>query len=591
MSGQRRLAAIFAADMVGFSRLMEADENGTIVRQKTHRVELIDPTIASNNGRIVKTTGDGMLVEFSSVVDAVRCAVEIQSAMTEREQAVSQDRRILYRIGINIGDIVVDEGDIFGEGVNIASRIEGLCEPGGVWISDSAYNHVHGKLEVEFENLGQKELKNIQKPVSVYRVAFERAQFTISNPADRPGPVQTARKTLIAVMPFDNLSNDPEQDYFSQGMAEDLITDLSKVQGLDVAARNSAFSLKNRSSSVQEIVSNLGASHILEGSVRKMGKKLRINAQLIDGALDRPIWADRFDGDLDDIFDFQDRIREEIVQSLELRLVNEKSKERERNSAKSSQSYDLLLRARNIYYSYTPEAHAEAIDYLNQAIALNPENGEAFAYLSHCLSSSRYQRWTPIDENLDQALTAAEKAVSLDPDSAIALNRLGWVEGLRRNFERAFDCFTKAESLVPNMVETTALRGAICNWSGKPEEGLELANKAIRMDPLAPSSYDWHLAHSFYLLNRLEDALPKLEYTRERVPRLLMPRLHLACVLIQLNQQEKAQEEIRSVLSMVPNYTIAIAKRIVPYMPGQETDRFISGLRKSGLTEGDSTIT
>lgn len=361
---QRRLAAIMSADVVGYSRLMETDEELTRSRLKSLHFELIDPQIAADGGRIVKTMGDGILVEFPSVVDAVRCGLAIQTELQRRNANVPTDHRLDFRVGINVGDVLIEGGDIHGDGVNIAARLEGLCEPGEVFVSGSVYDQAAGKLAASFEDLGDHTVKNITKPVRVYQVKVAAVPSKDRSPQTTETSTPAHDKPSIAVLPFDNLSDDPEQEYFSDGMTEDLITDISKISGVSVTARNSSFAFKGQTIDIKEVAKKLGVRHIVEGSVRKMGDRLRINAQLIDAASGRHIWADRYDGNMAEIFDFQDDIREHIVTALQVNLSPSDKVLTERKSTDNAKAYDLFLKGRANFYNFSRENLPKAMELL-----------------------------------------------------------------------------------------------------------------------------------------------------------------------------------------------------------------------------------
>ena len=364
--------------------LMEADEERTRARLGVLHFELIDPRIDADGGRIVKTMGDGILVEFPSAIDAVRSALAIQEDMRRRNANVPEDARLDYRVGINVGDVIIEGDDIHGDGVNVAARLEGLCDPGGVYISGTVYDQAAGKLEASFEDLGEQTVKNIAKPVRVYRARAEIKTVTISDLRHANEP-PVSDKPSIAVLPFENLSDDPQQEYFSDGMAEDLITDISQISGLAVTARNSSFAFKGQTIDVKQIAKQLGVQHIVEGSVRKMGDRLRINAQLIDGADGRHIWAERYDGNMSEIFDFQDDIREQIVSALEVSLSPTDMALTERKPTNSVEAYDLFLRGRVNLNQLSRETALEAIDCLEKAIEIDPNFADAYGILSFCL--------------------------------------------------------------------------------------------------------------------------------------------------------------------------------------------------------------
>ena len=353
---ERRLAAILAADVVGYSRLMGADEEGTLAALKSHQRELFDPKIAEHRGRIVKTTGDGALVEFASAVDAVRCAVDIQRAMAQRGVSVSDDRRITFRIGINVGDVITDEGDLFGDGVNIAARIEAIAEPGGVSMSEDAYRQIEGKIDAAFEYAGQQQLKNIAKPIRIYRLRLD---------ADaQPPALALPDKPSIAVLPFDNMSDDPDQEYFADGMAEDIITALSRCAWLFVIARNSSFTYKGRAVDIRQVGRELGVRYVLEGSVRRGGNRVRFTAQLIEATSGTHIWADRIDGELSDIFALQDHITEKVIGSIEPNLQLAEIARLKHKHTPNLDAYDLLLRAQQLEYEFTEQSLTAAIECL-----------------------------------------------------------------------------------------------------------------------------------------------------------------------------------------------------------------------------------
>jgi adenylate cyclase len=379
MSQTRRLAAILAADMAGYSRLIGADEGGTLERLRALRRELLDPKIAEHRGRLVKTTGDGLLVEFGSAVDALRCAVEVQREMTGRNAGVPPDNRVELRVGINMGDIVVEDGDIFGDGVNVAARLEALAEPGGICVSARVQEDAAGRLDLAFHDMGEQTLKNIARPVRAYRVGSDKA----STPAAR-APLPLPEKPSIAVLPFANMSGDPEQEYFADGMVEEIITALSRIRWLFVIARNSSFSYKGQSPDVRQVGRELGVRYVLEGSVRKAGNRVRITGQLIDAIAGTHLWADRFEGSLEDVFELQDKVAISVAGVIEPAL---QAAETARSAARPTNdltAYDLYLRALAAYYPITKEGLVEALGLLERAIAIDPRYGPALSWAAMC---------------------------------------------------------------------------------------------------------------------------------------------------------------------------------------------------------------
>jgi adenylate cyclase len=410
----RRLAAVLAADVVGYSRLMGADEEGTLAALKTCRRELIDPKITEHQGRIVKTTGDGVLVEFASAVDAVRCALDIQGGSVARNADIAADRRIVFRIGINVGDIIIDEGDIYGDGVNIAARIEPLAEPGAVCLSDNAYQQIKGKLPLDVTDMGEQQLKNIAQPVRVYRVRSDEG------PASPRPALSLPDKPSIAVLPFQNMSGDPEQDYFADGMVEDIISGLSRIKWLFVIARNSTFTYKGRAVDVKQVGRELGVRYVLEGSVRKAADRVRITGQLIDAATGAHVWAERYDRKFDDIFALQDEITLSVVGAIEpsLRLAEVERVKRKRPD--SLDAYDLALQAQPDVFSRMPERAAKALLLLERALAFDPAYALAHAYAAEC-HHIMFLRGGLNEERKVASIRHAEAAIAYGQDDALAL--------------------------------------------------------------------------------------------------------------------------------------------------------------------------
>jgi adenylate cyclase len=445
----RRLAAILSADVVGYSRLIGRDEEATRLNFNACFDDIISPAIATCQGRIVKTMGDGVLAEFLNAVDAVRCAMEFQAALAARNAGLSADIRMDFRVGVNLGDVLVEGDDIHGDGVNVAARLEGRASPGGVLVSAIVYEIVQAKVDFSFSDLGRHDVKNITEGVHAYQVLSADAGQAVPDvespfvPAPREG-------NSIVVLPFANNSDDPEQEYFADGISEDLITDLGKSSDLFVVSRNSAFAFKGQNLDPRELCRRLGVQHVLEGSVRRAGNRLRINARLIDGKSGGQIWAERFDGDLDDVFDLQDDINGRIVTALKGRFTPRGDA---RQTPHNSQAYDLCLKGRWEYYFYTPDRLARASEHFEAAIREDPGYAEAYAYLSYCRTSAYVFTWPGADDTLLPALELAEKAVSLDAASAIGLARLGWVQGFIDRFEDAVVNFERAVEIAPRNAE------------------------------------------------------------------------------------------------------------------------------------------
>jgi adenylate cyclase len=416
MAETRKLAAIMAIDVVGYSRLMGEDEAGTARAVREHR-DAARPLVATHGGRIVKTMGDGLLLEFPSVVDAVQCAVAIQQLMVERNAETVDVRKIVYRVGVHLGDVLIEGDDILGEGVNIAARLEGICEPGGVLISGSVYEHVRGRVETSFVDLGDRDLKNIAQPVRTYRVGIDGAATADSAAPAKPGIATATRaKPSIAVLPFQNMSGDPEQDYFADGISEDIITALSKLSQLFVIARNSSFTFKGKNVHIQEIGKTLGVRYVLEGSVRKVGKRVRITAQLIDATNDGHLWAERFDRDLTDIFAVQDDVTEQIVDALSLNLTRGDRRRLMAEQTDNMEAFDCFLRGRELWWRHAKEPNAQARELLLRATELDPQFAPGFAWLGAAHINDYVSQWTASpSRSLDLAHEAAARSAALDP--------------------------------------------------------------------------------------------------------------------------------------------------------------------------------
>jgi adenylate cyclase len=474
---ERRLSAIMAADVVGYSRLMSANEVGTLTALKDHRAQLIDPKIAQHQGRIVKLTGDGMLVEFPSVVNAVECACTIQREMRTRNADVPGERRIEFRVGINLGDVIVDDDDIFGDGVNVASRIEGIAKPGGVAVSGAVRDNIGNKLDLVFEDMGEQELKNIGLPVRVYDVILAAGSETASQ-ADESND---SEKPSIAVLPFNNMSGDGEQEYFSDGITEDIITDLSKVSGLFVVGRNTSFTYKGKAIQLQQVAAELGVKFLLEGSVRKAGQRVRVTGQLIDGSSGGHLWADRYDRDLTDIFAIQDEITTAIVDQLKIRLLPKEKKAIERAPTVNVEAYNYYLKGRQLFHAFTKSYLILAKEMFARAVEIDP--GYARAYAGMASSISRLWGMYNVPTVADELLAITDKALALDPNlsEAHAARGEALANGDRRS--EAAAAFERALELDPNSFDASLSYARVCVTEGKPEKAIELYLRALEIQP------------------------------------------------------------------------------------------------------------
>jgi adenylate cyclase len=504
---ERRLAAILAADVVGYSRLMGEDEAGTLERLKSLRRELVQPKIAEGRGRIVKLMGDGLLAEFPSVVEAVQCAVDIQQDMAAREVGLPDERRIRLRIGVNLGDIIVEGSDIYGDGVNVAARLEGLAEPGGICISGKVYEEVRNKLPTAFEDLGEQQVKNIAEPVRVYRWTDAAADPTPGT-AGAEGALPLPDKPSIAVLPFNNMSGDPEQDYFSDGITEDIITELSRFRSLFVIARNSAFTYKGRAVDVRDVGRELGVSYAVEGSVRKAGNRVRVTVQLIDTETGNHLWAERYDRDLEDVFAVQDEITRTIAGTLGGRLEAAGQQKALRLTKDNLAAYDLYLRGRAYVFDFVKESNAKARACLEQAIELDPSNAQAHGQLAMSHFFDWMAFWVADREaSLQKAYDHARQAVRLDEDDGRARWQLGEILWFRREYEEARHHYEKALRLNPNDAEGLSSYGLFLAAVGEPEEGLRQFVEVARLDPFDPSWRHWLNGIVFFTARHYEEAL------------------------------------------------------------------------------------
>jgi len=577
---ERRLTAIFAADVAGYSRLIGADEEGTLERFAAHRREVIVPKVAEHQGRIVKTTGDGFLVEFASPVKAVRCAIEVQQQMTDRNAGVPDDRRIEFRIGINLGDVVVEDGDIYGDGVNVAARLEAIADPGTVYISRAVRDFVHDRPEIVLEDLGERTLKNIAAPVRVFRIAPPgwAARAKLTNPPTVPD------KPSIAVLPFMNMSSEIEQEFFSDGITEDLITDLSKVSGLFVIARNSSFAYKGRSVKVQDIARDLGVRFVLEGSIRKAGNRVRITAQLIDATNGGHLWAERFDRDLTDIFATQDEVVEKIVSVLSVTLTKSEEQRLARRGTSNLQAYELWLRGRQAMARSTRESVAEAKALHRQAIEADPGFATAHAGLALACISEYASGWTADPEQtLDESESWARRAVELDPQEPVSHMALANLLLWRRQYDAALEACRKMIAIDPNFAQGYMAMGVGLTYAGMPAEALESFTYAMRLDPHFPPIVLHFVAQAHFALADYEAAAELLRERIARTPATDSSRLLLASCYGHLGKVDNARAVWSELMQINPDISLAQREKVLPYKHARDFQRIVEGLAKAGL--------
>ena len=486
---ERRLTAILAADVAGYSRLIGADEEGTLAQLKAFRKTLVDPTIAKHRGRIVKTTGDGMLVEFASAVDAARCAVEVQRGMADENTEIPQAKRIEFRIGIHLGDIIIDDNDIFGDGVNIAARLESIAVPGGISISRAVHDEVRDRINVCFDDKGEIALKNIARPVQVFAISGAKESKATVSPESKPA-LALPDKPSIAVLPFTNMSGDPEQDYFADGMVEDIITALSRFKALFVIARNSSFTYKGRAVDVKQVGRELGVRYVLEGSVRKTANRARITGQLVDTATGAHLWADRIDGGLGDIFELQDQVTESVVGAIAPVVEKAEIERAKRKPTESLDAYTLYLRGLAAFYQLgNRQANEEALRLFNSAIELDPDFASAYGRATLCYAFAKTNGWISTTANeIAEVKRLAQRAVALGKDDAIALAAAGWALALVvRDLEGGAALIDRALVLNSNLAEALNFGGWVKNWLVEPELAIERFTRGMRLSPLDPS--------------------------------------------------------------------------------------------------------
>ena len=629
---KRKLTTILAADVAGYSRLMGANEEATLRTLKAYR-EIIDGLIARHDGRIFGAAGDSVVAEFGSAVEAVRAAISIQEELKVRNAELAEQRQMKFRIGINVGDVMVEGGDLFGDGVNVAARLEGLAQPGGICISGSAFDQVKNKLSIGFENIGPQAVKNIAEPVPAFRVvvgpvsvqgaramlaARRRWRIPVIAAAvvviigiacgiawwqpwapklDQGSAARMAHplpdKPSIAVLPFTNISGDKEQEYFSDGITNDIITELSKFSNLFVIASNSVFTYKGKPVKVNEVGRELGVRYVIEGSVQKAAGKVRINAQLIDTTTSRHLWADRYDRDLKDVFAVQDEITKSIATALEVILTEDEKRRVARRYTDVLEAYDLFLRGRNylfagretgVFMRGTREAHLQAREMFEKAIGLDPKFAAAYAEKSITYFFNFVMPLSREEELLGPALEAAQRSVALDDSLPLAHARLSWVYLARREHEAAIAEGKRAIALDPNDAENHAQLGNILNWAGKPEEAIGFIEKAMRLNPLYPFNYSFYLGHAHFLLGQHEEAIALMNRALTRAGSFLPLRLHLAVLYQKLGQQEEAKAQVTEALKTFAWASIEDTRQRSLYK-GALLERYLDGLRKAGMPE------
>ncbi len=584
----RRLAAILAADVVGYSRMMAANESGTLAALRAHRESLFNPTVTRNNGRVVKLIGDGTLVEFGSVVDAVRCALEIQLAAAAEAAGPTQIR---LRIGVNLGDVIIEDDDIYGDGVNVAARLEPLADPGGICVASIVNESIGTRIDVRFEDAGEVTVKNMDRPIRIWkwrpngnagqsRAAAEAIAAAAEEAADNSS-------CSLAVLPFNNMSGDPEQEYFSDGITEDLITDLSKVSGLMVIARNSTFAYKGKSPDIRQVGRELGVTSVLEGSIRKAGNRVRITAQLIDASNGAHLWAERYDRDLTDIFEVQDEVTRKIVEALRIQLTPTDEAKIKAEAPKNVAAHDYLMRGRELLFGPTKnrEVFNRMVECFENAIHLDPTDGNALAGLALCYVFDYQNRWSANSEDsLRKGDELAEKAVKLAPGSEFAHNALAIAAGLNHDRERSRKHLDEALRINPNFSKAYVARAAAEIFDGKPAEAIPYLEKGIRLDPAFAQQHLQFLGVAHLLLGNYETAEATFKQRILLVPETDIGRSMLASTLGHLGRPDEAKAVWADLMRINPNYDFEEhMKRAGFYHPERDAKPIREGLQKAGI--------
>jgi adenylate cyclase len=578
---ERRLTAILAADIAGYSRLMGADEEGTLAQMKTHRHALVDPKIEEHRGRIVKTTGDGLLAEFASVVDAVRCAVDVQRGMVARNAEIANDKRIQFRIGVNVGDIIIDGGDIFGDGVNVAARLEGLAEPGGICVSARVQEDIRGKLDLALADEGEQQLKNIAWPVRVYRV-----QLGAVTAPPRPA-LSLPDKPSIAVLPFDNMSGEPNQDYLADGIVEAITGALSRIRSFFVIARNSAFIYKGRSANVRDIGRELGVAYVLEGSVQKAGNRIRIIVQLIETEGGAHVWTGCHDGTIDDIFDLQDRITEQVAGALQPSIRIAEIERSRRKRPQDLGAYDYAMRAMPHVWALEKDESAKALELLDKALMIDPKYPLALSLAGWCHAERSVYNWADdIAQSQARALTLAEKAAELSGDDPLILAVLGTVHTFVRNHGTARVLLDRAVAIDPNAAWAWSRLGWLDNYSDRPELAIEKFERALRLSPLDPMNFNNYvgMGSAHEVAQDFDKAAALYQRALEERPYAVWIYRNLASSLSGAGRMEEAKQAYAQMLRSYPDLTASSLRQAMVFS-ATFLDRMVDNLKKLGLSD------
>jgi len=582
---ERRLAAVLVADVVGYSRLMEEDESGTLASLRARLATIFEPVARAHGGRIVKEMGDGVLVEFSSAVNAVAGALELQKRTEEANEPLPAARRIVLRIGINLGDVIGEGGDIFGEGVNIAARLEALAEPGGTCISAKVHEEVNGKLACAFEDMGEQAVKNISRPVRAYRLRPAGVKGGVSG---RPA-LSLPDKPSIAVLPFQNMSGDPEQEYFADGMVEDITTALARARWLFVIARNSSFTYKGRAVSVKQIGRELGVRYVLEGSVRKAGNRVRITGQLIDASTGAHLWADRFDGELADIFELQDQVTACVVGAIAPKLEQAEIERAKRKPTESLDAYDNFLRGMAAFHQFSKTANEEALTFFFRAIELDPDFASAYGMAARCYLQRKGFGWVGDREReIAETRRLAERAADLGRDDAVALCNAGFALVIvAGELDDGTALIDRSLELNPNLAWTWLFSALTKALDGKPETAIEHAARAMRLSPQDPQKFGMRIAmaEGHFVAGRYEEALSWAEAAVREQPNFFVGTCVAAAGAALAGRQAEAEKAMTRLRQLNPALRMSNLRDLLPFRRPEDFDRWAEGLRKAGLPE------
>ncbi len=580
----RRLTTILTADVVGYSRPMGLDESGTLSALKAHRKKLIEPKSQQFGGRTIKLMGDGALMEFASVVDAVLFAVDVQNATKEHNAEIPVERRIVYRIGINIGDIIDEGDDIYGDGVNISARLEAISDPGGVCISRNVFDQVKNKVELGFEDMGEQNVKNIVEPVQVYKVAMNSGEHAEDDFAPTSGAAAVSvEKPAIAVLPFDNMSDDTEQEYFADGITEDIITELSRFQNLVVIARNSTFTYKGKATRIKDVARDLGVHYVVEGSVRKVGNRVRVTVQLIDSKTEQHVWAERYDRELTDIFEIQDEVTMAIIGALPSRLEAADIERIKRKPPQELAAYDYVLRGKTLHHHGTKEANTEALDVLNKAIEADPNYAPAYAWKACTMRQAVLRGYAAEPDAFNAGrIENAEIALTLDENDVECLRILCEINMEQKELEKAEQFHNRAFVLNPNDPRMLAQRGELMVWQGKPEEGAEWVHKAMQLDPLGADGFAHLLGRALRSAGQYHDAIAA--YKQVHTARFQHHAELAACYAVTGDEREAAKQKAETI-NLCPDFSIEKYIESQSYKTTTDRQNLRDSLRKAGLPD------